>query len=187
MAPRRVGHLSSLAFVPGAVKRFRPGQHPRQTTEVRMAFDPDRHYQNCQAAVTQMTSIANITDNILVGYTTHWNALSEALAAIGAGATAALQEIEALGAEGNYNPAYLSMLELASDVLGAEADDLAGELIVDAGDGFEACRDYANNIRDPFNIGTFPELPSVPRRDRYAAANRPRLSQRLLGRLAAGF
>jgi len=147
-----------------------------------MAFDPALHYRNCQDAVTSMSSIALETDKVLVGNTPDWDALRKSLSEIGMGAAAAFAEIRDTGREGDYNDAYLSMLRLASNLLGLESLVLAHDRIDDADDSFEMCRDYANAIRDPFNLGTFPELRTVRRHDSLAGSSRP-----LLNRLGAVF
>jgi hypothetical protein len=104
------------------------------------------------------------------------------LSEIGIGAAAAFAAIRDAGAEGDYNDAYLSMLRLASNLLGLESLALAHDRIADADDSFEMCRDYANAIRDPLELGSFAELRAVPRHDSLAASSRP-----LLTRLGAVF
>ena len=147
-----------------------------------MAFDPAEHYRNCQDAVSHMSSIARNADEALVRNTPQWDLLRKSLSDIGLGAAAAFAGIRDAGAEGDYSDAYLSMLRLASNLLGLESLVLAHDRIADADDSFEMCRDYANAIRDPLELGTFPELRTVPRRDSLAASSRP-----LLTRLGAVF
>lgn len=131
-----------------------------------MAFDPEGHYQNCQGAVARMTSIARLIGHVKVGRTAHWDPLKACLAAVGRGAASARAEIRAAGADRSYNAAYLSMLVMATNLLGLEILGLADSSVVDADDRFEACRDYANTIRDPLNLGRFAVLGTVPRHDR---------------------
>ena len=147
-----------------------------------MPFAPAEHYRNCQDAVSHMTFISNQDKDFVVGRSANWDALRKALTAIGAGAGQAYAEIRETGREGQYNDAYLSMLRVAANLLGLECLALAHDRIADADDGFEMCRDYANAIRDPFNLARFPELRSVPRHDALQLSSRP-----LLNRLGAVF
>ena len=147
-----------------------------------MPFDPDQHYRNCQDAVAHMSAIAREPGEVLVRNTPVWDALRKSLSEIGIGAAAAFAAIRDAGAEGDYNDAYLSMLRLASNLLGLESLALAHDRIEDADDSFEMCRDYANAIRDPLELGSFAELRAVPRHDSLAASSRP-----LLTRLGAVF
>src|SRR5688500_12109982 len=99
-----------------------------------MAFDPAQHYQNCQDAVTHMSSIARNRDEVLVRNTPQWDGLRKSLSDIGLGAAAAFAGIRDAGAESDYSDAYLSMLRLASNLLGLESLALAHDRIEDADD-----------------------------------------------------
>ena len=147
-----------------------------------MPFDPEQHYRNCQDAVVRMTRIAGMARDVVVGKTADWDALKASLTAVGTGALSAFAEIRRDGREDAYNQDYLSMLRLASNLLGLEILELADDTVIDADDAFEMCRDYANAIRDPLKLGGFAELGIVPRHDRLRASSRP-----LLNRLGAVF
>src|SRR6185436_20462042 len=110
-------------------KRFGRHGHPSQRPEQTMPFDPDQHYRNCQDAVAHMSAIAREPGEVLVRSTPLWDALRKSLSEIGIGAAAAFGAIRDAGAEGDYNDAYLSMLRLASNLLGLESLALAHDRI----------------------------------------------------------
>lgn len=126
-----------------------------------MPFNPSTHYRNCVNLVSVMRRILQ-SPPVLVKLTAYWGALQELLTSIGAGATAALADIGRLGAARNYNGAYLALLQLAPALFREELIDLADDTATgrEAATSLSYCRDYANLIRDPFNVG-FGAIPTL--------------------------
>jgi hypothetical protein len=125
-------------------------------------FNPRPHYDNCVNLYNNLVAL-RAGPGVLCNQSPLWAAIVASGTAVAAGGQLGYNNIVELGAAPRYNPAYLNLLQLAPIMIGAELADLATEVsdTVSARSSCRTLRDYANAIRDPFNLGIFPPLGAI--------------------------